>query len=276
LINIKQVDLFKSKSKLLAEGIKKMKRFNIKLIFVCIFLFSANITQGQDNSKLYFFYNHNIKKDTKFNAEHKYDFGFKIGLTRIGIRGTNNLFKVEKISDNYKPFLGAFFLICLKPRWQFGYAIAYKQLGFKGSGIKHIPNFKFDIDINYLSSQFILNYFLSFKDPKPSLFAGIDFSTLLSSEEKYIIKYSLYQINEHLKSESMKNILKKASASFILGASSEFFILTNIYLSLETELNIISLTKERVYKEGDYNPLPYPFKFVNLSLKLMIPIYRIK
>ena len=255
------------------KGLNSMRTEKVLFIVVCIFIFSANITQGQENDLSYFFHNDSIENNTVLKEDYKYRVGFKIGLTRLGIYSTNKWFKVDQISNNYRLYGGAYFFALLNPKYGLEIGITYKQFGFGGESFKFNRDADFDIKINYISSQFIFNYYLLSCGARPSLYAGIDVSCLLSSQENYTTKISSFHISESLKSKQMRNILETISSSLIFGSGIDISLITRFTLSFETEFSIVSPTKNRIYKEGDYNPLPYPFKFVNISLKLRIPIY---
>ena len=206
----------------------------------------------------------------------KYILGIQAGVTRVNIKETGNYyFEADKFFDNYQAIVGVFLQKRIKKSIGLCGLLTYKNLGFKESSSYDYYASNLKISNHYLSSQLEFHFFPD-KAKKISLFSGLEFLTLLFSEEKYWCRYSSHKFGEELGFDSMKKIMEPFTLSVIGGVSYEFSNIFPLCFLLQVEYNLLSPTKNRTLKEGDYNPLPYPFKYINFSFKVNIPIYYLK
>lgn len=205
----------------------------------------------------------------------KFAFGLKGGISRVGIITSFEYSKPDKITHNYHPIFGCFVEMKLIERWHLGFDMFYKQMDFQAYRYpKRGIGYEIAVELDYVSSHLVLSYRLPVTVMRPRIFAGFEFSRLISSAERYISKYPTFQIKGF---SDMRRFMKKNTAFLIIGAGCQFSLMKRFILVLETELSIGAPTDGRyVPGEGAYDALLYPFKFFNISLVVNIPIHQIK
>ena len=252
-----------------------MKYFFYIFLSLLFCLFQNNQVMGEVDKDQKVISNKKGFYDKSGEQNSKYILGIQAGVTRVNIAETG-YFKTDKIFDNYQPIVGIFLQKRLKKNIGLSGILSYKNFGFKAesSSTNYYSNLK--IDNHYLSAQFDLHYFFSKKAKKISLFTGLELLYLIDSEEYYFVTISSHSFGVDLGFDSMKDILNQYSVSLVGGVSYKFNCVIPLRLFVQAEYSLLSPTRDRILKEGDYNPLPYPFKFINYSVKINIPIYNFR
>jgi hypothetical protein len=200
--------------------------------------------------------------------------GVQAGVSRVSIDKTG-YFEADKIYANYQLVAGISLQKILENNFGLSSTLSYKNLGFSASSTASDYSFALKTANHYLSVQFALHYFPE-RINSMSFFGGFDVLTLFSSNENYWRKYSSYEYKEDLRFDAMKKIMKRYFLSIIAGVGYKFSFQIPINIFVQTEYSMLSPTVDRQLAEGDYNPLPYPFKFMNFSITINIPIFNLK
>ena len=183
----------------------------------------------------------------------KYILGIQAGVTRVDISESEIYTKNAKISNNYRPIFGIFIEKKLKARIGLSGMLSYRNFGFEASRSDNDYDYDLKIDNHFLSSQIDLHYFLSSNSLKISFFAGIELLAIVLSEEQYCRRYSSFQIRDELGFARMKDIINPFFLSAVAGISYKFNCVIPLRLFVQAEYSLLSPTRNRILKEGDYN-----------------------
>lgn len=252
-------------------------KFIISLpLFFLFCFFHNNLVHGQViNDRQFHWENPDINPDYN-ELIPKYTLGIITGVTRVSIAESEVYYKHSKISENYHPIFGFYIQKKLKNQVGLSATLSYKNLGFEAKSPHTNEYYNLTINNHYFSTEVDLLYFISRRKPRISQFSGIDLLYLLSSSEKYTNIISSHIVKCELRFDSMKDIMKRYTLSMVCGISYKFTCFIPFIIFVQLEYSVLSPTEDRILLEGDYNPLPYPYNYFNLSFKLNMPIYTIE
>jgi len=208
----------------------------------------------------------------------KYILGIQIGITKVNIMDETGFFKTNRIFNNYKPNFGIFLQNRINRRICINGILSYKNYGFEYEATyPDDSNSNLKTENHYLATQINIHYFFSPRKARISFFSGVEVLYLFDSGENYSATISSHLVREKLEFESMQDyIMNRCFISVITGLRSEFNFIIPFYFSIQADYSLLSPTQDRILKDGDYNPLPYPFEFINFSLNLNIPLHSFK